>query len=178
MWKDSYEALSTITKKLKELNDELLRSSAAAELRDALAVLGDEYPQLEPRIELQFRFAGDDSSGATFMHSFGLEYAAGLGVVPFERGLQDGRFHAADLSLSTALGHLSLDHQIRWNAAQGATSEMDELRRAGQAPTDLDEQETMEKNIAADRRRAAWETFECWRASIRDRMREPQLAAT
>jgi hypothetical protein len=170
MWKDTYEALSTITEKLSDLNQELLRSPAAAELRKAITALGDEYPVLRPQIELEFSFAGDDSSGATFRHSFGLEYSAGNGVVPFERGLQYGRFHAADFALLTALDRLSLAHQIRYNAAQDAASEMDELRRAGQAPTDPDEQDALQTHIAEERRREAWENWDSWRASVGERM--------
>ena len=175
MWQEKYRALNTITEKLHDLNQELLRSPAAAELREALTTLGDEYPVLQPQIELQFSFAGDDSSGATFRHSYGLEYAAGLGVVPFERGLEEGRFHAADLALLTALNQLSLDRQTRANAARQTDSEMDELLRAGQAPSDPHAQKALQESIAEERRRKVSKSREIWRAKYHEWLKSHEL---
>ena len=166
MWRETYENVCTITNKLNELNEELLRSPAAAELREALSALEGEYPALRPQVALQFRFAADDSTGAEFRHEFGLEYVNALGFVPFELHYRIGPFSGANRPLFLALSELSLDHQRRDYAAQDAESEMEELRRTGRAPSDPHEQVALQKRIAEQRCREARERFECWRARI------------
>lgn len=171
MWQDKYEALTTITEELNKLNQELLRSPAAAELRNALAALGEEYPALLPQVVLQFRFASDDQTDALLKHEFGLQCSNVLGIAPFERHYSLGRLPTADRALMTALSELSLDHQMRDNAAQGAEREMDELRRAGQAPSDPQEQAALQQYIAEQQRRESRERLDSWRASMQDRMK-------